>query len=102
VYKEVPVIRAQVILEDWQHRWLAEEAQREAVSMSALLRGLLTEAIARRGTSEVADDPLWGVIGLGTGPDDGVSSENLDGFLYGESPDRGGLRRTGEDDQPPY
>jgi len=72
------VIRAQVILEEWQHRWLADEAQRESVSMSALLRAILTEAIARRGAASVADDPLWGVIGLGAGPADGITSENLD------------------------
>ena len=98
------MIRAQVILEDWQHHWLAEEAEREAVSMSALLRAILTEAIARRGaaaSNASADDPLWGVIGLGAGPADDVSSENLDGFLYGASSEST-QRRVGEDDQPPY
>lgn len=74
--------RAQIILEEWQHTWLAEEAGRQSVSMSALLRQLLTEAIERRQTQSWADDPLWGIIGLGEGPDDGITSENLDQFLY--------------------
>lgn len=96
------MIRAQVILEDWQHRWLADEAQRESVSMSALLRALLTDAIARRQTSGHDDDPLWGAIGLGAGPDDGVTSENLDAFLYGTRSQDQTLRRVAEDDKPAY
>ena len=74
--------RAQIILEAWQHEWLAEEAERHSVSMSALLRQLLTEAIERRRAEEWGDDPLWGIIGLGEAPDDGITSENLDQFLY--------------------
>jgi hypothetical protein len=74
--------RAQIILEEWQHQWLAEEAARQAVSMSALLRQLLTEAIERRQAQGWADDPLWGIIGLGQGPNDGITSENPDQFLY--------------------
>ena len=74
--------RVQVILEEWQHQWLSEEAERQTSSISALLRELLTEAIERRQTQGWEDDPLWGVIGLGEGPDDGITSENLDQFLY--------------------
>lgn len=74
--------RVQIILEEWQHNWLNTEATRQAVSMSALLRQLLTEGIERRQTQGWADDPLWGIIGLGEGPDDGITSENLDQFLY--------------------
>lgn len=74
--------RAQVILEEWQHQWLAEEAERQSISMSALLRQMLTEAIERRQAQGWADDPLWGIVGLGEGPNDGITSENLDQFLY--------------------
>ena len=90
--------RVQVILEEWQHEWLAEEAERQSVSMSALLRQLLTQAIERRQAGGLEDDPLWGAIGLGEGPDDGVTSENLDQFLY--RPDQGRRRalRIAEDD----
>jgi hypothetical protein len=49
---------------------------------SDLVRRLLAEAIERRRTDGTADDPLWGIIGLGAGPDDGITSENLDAFLY--------------------
>lgn len=74
--------RVQLILEEWQHEWLAAESARTSTSMSALLRQLLTEGIEQRQMDEVADDPLWGVIGMASGPDDGISSENLDEFLY--------------------
>jgi hypothetical protein len=75
--------RVQLILEEWQQLWLAEEAKRQSVSMSALLRQMMTEAIELRRAESLADDPLWGAIGLGLGPRDGVTSENLDVFLYG-------------------
>lgn len=74
--------RVQLILEEWQHEWLSEEAENVSTSMSALLRQLLTEAIESRQSANLADDPLWGIIGLAEGPDDGISSENLDEYLY--------------------
>jgi len=74
--------RVQLILEEWQQEWLASEAARTSTSMSALLRQLMTEAIEHRQMDEAADDPLWDVIGMAEGPDDGVSSENLDEYLY--------------------
>lgn len=74
--------RVQIILEEWQHDWLNEEATRQGISMSALLRQMLTEGIERRQAQGWADDPLWGIIGLGEGPADGITSENLDQFLY--------------------
>jgi hypothetical protein len=74
--------RVQVILEEWQHQWLTEEAEHLSLSISALLRQLITEAIERRQAEGWQDDPLWGVIGMAEGPDDGISSENLDNFIY--------------------
>lgn len=74
--------RVQLILEEWQHEWLGTEAKNCETNMSALLRQLLTEAIEHRQSATLADDPLWGVIGMAEGPDDGVSSENLDDYLY--------------------
>jgi hypothetical protein len=74
--------RVQVILEAWQHDWLTEEAERQATSISALLREIVTEAIERRQAEGWQDDPIWGIIGIAEGPDDGITSENLDQFLY--------------------
>lgn len=74
--------RVQIPLEEWQHLWFAAEAERKSSTMSALLRELLTEAIERRQTAAQESDPLWEVVGIAEGPDDGVTSENLDSFLY--------------------
>lgn len=76
--------RVQLILEEWQHEWLGTEAEKSDTSMSALLRQLLTEAIELRQSANLADDPLWGIIGMAEGPDDGISSENLDEYLYAQ------------------
>jgi len=74
--------RVQVIMEEWQHEWLATEAKKQSSSISALLRQLLTEAIERRQAEGWADDPIWGIVGMAAGPNDGITSENLDEFLY--------------------
>lgn len=74
--------RVQIILEKWQHEWLAEESRRQSISMSALLRQLLTEGIERRQAEGWEDDPIWGIVGMAEGPTDGITSENLDQFLY--------------------
>jgi hypothetical protein len=74
--------RVQLILEEWQHDWLAAEAEKSETSMSALLRDLLSRAIERRQAAAIAEDPIWGIIGMAEGPDDGITSENLDEFLY--------------------
>ena len=92
--------RVQMILEDWQHEWLAEEARRQSVSMSALLRELLTEAIERRQADGWTDDPIWGIVGIGAGPDDGINSNNLDDFLYRIDWGESRLARVVEHDNP--
>lgn len=89
--------RVQLILEEWQHDWLAAEAEKSETSMSALLRDLLNEAIERRQAATIADDPIWGIIGIGEGPDDGITSANLDEFLYRADWATRELRRVAED-----
>ena len=75
--------RVQMILEDWQHNWLADEAERQNDSMSAVLRRILTETIERQQLDKIEDDPIWGIVGMAAGPKDGITSENLDKFIYG-------------------
>ncbi len=74
--------RAQLILEDWQHEWLSAEAAKQNISMSALLRRLITRTIETSQIESIDDDPVWGIIGMAAGPEDGVTSENLDEALY--------------------
>lgn len=74
--------RIQTIIEEWQYTWLSKESERQKISMAALMRRLLTEVIERQQTLKTATDPIFGIIGLGEGPDDGITSENLDEYLY--------------------
>ncbi|MBN1993139.1 MAG: hypothetical protein JW953_10580 [Anaerolineae bacterium] len=90
--------RVQIILEEWQHQWLSTEAQRQNESMSALLRQILTEGIERRRAEDWTDDPLWGIIGLAEGPNDGITSENLDEFIYQTNWRNRPLLKVAEDD----
>jgi hypothetical protein len=89
--------RVQLILEEWQHDWLAAEAEKNETSMSALLRDLLNEAIERHQAATIAEDPIWGIIGMAEGPDDGITSENLDDFLYRGDWATRELRKVAED-----
>lgn len=64
--------------------------------MSALLRQLLTEVIELRQAGGSARDPLFDVIGLAGGPEDGVTSADLDQFQYGHAEPRSRLRLVAE------
>ena len=94
--------RVQILLEPWQHEWLINTAKQQNESISGLLRTLLTGAIERYQLEDLTDDPLWGIIGLGEAPDDGITSENLDDFLYGPQPAQPILRIAKNDDTPDY
>jgi hypothetical protein len=74
--------RVQMLLEEWQYEWLQQEAKKQSISSSSLLRKLLTDAIKQWDTYDITADPLWDAIGIGEGPMDGISSENLDEYLY--------------------
>ena len=74
--------RVQLILEEWQQEWLSREAKAQSTSASALLRQILTEAIELSQAQRLDDDPIWGIVGMAEAPDDGITSENLDEFLY--------------------
>jgi hypothetical protein len=74
--------RIQTIVEEWHYQWLYKEAERQQISMASLLRQLLTEAIEHHQAAQTLSDPIFGIIGLGAGPVDGISSENLDDYLY--------------------
>jgi hypothetical protein len=74
--------RIQTIVEEWQYTWLNEESEHQGISMASLLRRLLTEAIERQQALKNATDPIFGIVGLAAGPKDGITSENLDDYLY--------------------
>jgi len=88
--------RIQTIVEEWQYSWLNEEAERQGISMALLLRRLLTEGIERQQAVQHSSDPIFGIIGLAAGPNDGITSENLDDYLYRLDQERRTLLKVAE------
>jgi len=68
-------------LEPWQYQWLMNQSKKQSKDFSLLLRDLLTEII-KHYSEPIEQDPLWDIIGIAEGPDDGITSENLDPYLY--------------------
>lgn len=75
------MIRAQILLEPWQHQFLEALAQKQHKSVSQLVR----EWVAEKAREQLADrekDPLWKLVGIvPDAPPD--MAENHDQYLYG-------------------
>lgn len=75
--------RTQISLENEQYELLVREAQRRGVSLSALLRELITERFQRRGRPDGrGHDALAKIAGIGKGTGEPVG-RNHNQFLYG-------------------
>lgn len=80
--------RTQILIEDEHYSYLKEEALRERVSISSVVREMVEEAIERRlrnsdGT-DTKNDPLGGMIGsYASGHAD--TSSRADEILYGRA-----------------
>ena len=73
--------RTQVLLENWQHKFLAGLARKRGMSLSAFIREWVDEkAAALKGSA--TRDPLYDLVGS---IEDAASdvSEDVDGYLYG-------------------
>lgn len=92
--------RIQTIVEEWQYQWLYEEAEQQQISMASLLRRMLTEAIEHHQAAQTMSDPIFGIIGLGAGPADGITSENLDDYLYHNNGESRPLLKVAEPSTP--
>lgn len=75
--------RAQVLLESWQYDYLKTEARRLGVSISRLLRDLISQWVETRAQQTVAQDPIMDIIGIGAGDGSGVGRDH-DRYLYRE------------------
>jgi len=75
---DVPMHRTQIILEDWQYQTLRARAEQEGRSISALLREILSRALA---PPEAGRDTLSEIEGIGE--DRAADGEAHDRFLYG-------------------
>jgi hypothetical protein len=74
--------RTQIMLDEPQYRFLLDEARRGGSSIAAVIRRLVAEHMAQRGTQE--EDPLERIIGIGRG-DGTAAGRNHDAILYGRT-----------------
>ena len=75
------MVRTQVYFSEEQHRSLREAAQREGVSMTALLRRLVErELVHKAGGPDYTKDAIMAFIGLGSA-EPGDTSERHDEAL---------------------
>ena len=73
------VRRLQITIDEDLDAALARQAAEEGVSKAALIRRYVEERLRLRPV--LADDPIWGLVGLVKGnPDDSV---NVDKVVYG-------------------
>lgn len=69
-----------ISLEEHQYQQLKEWAEREGKSLSQVLRELIDKKFALAG-GEIERDPIFEVIGIGSGKGDGVARKH-DELLY--------------------
>lgn len=67
--------RTQLLLEDWQYDALRSRAERRAISISELVREILSKHLEAKEPSA-----LYKIEGIGS---DGSSARDHDAFLYG-------------------
>jgi hypothetical protein len=72
--------RSQIMLEEEQYRFLADEARRKGKSISALLREWIDQRIQARHRLPLEHDPLWDMVGIAHGGP-GRISEDHDRYL---------------------
>jgi hypothetical protein len=72
--------RTQISLETWQYEALMEVSRKTRKSLAGILRDLIAEKFAADKINQ-ADDPIMGIIGLGSGDGKAVA-RNHDRILY--------------------
>lgn len=73
--------RTQISLENRQYQELLMISRKTGKSLAGIIREMLDEHLAKR-AANMQKDPLWDVIGLGSGDGAPVAREH-DRFLYG-------------------
>jgi hypothetical protein len=73
--------RTQISLEGWQYQVLLEVAKRERKTLSQIVREVLSEKLFSKCVQRVDQDPIWGIIGIGSGDGSPVAREH-DRYLY--------------------
>jgi len=73
--------RSQILLEEWQYRYLSDKARQEGKSISRVVRELLSEWIGPGRAETWEGDPFFGIIGM-VSSGDGQIAENHDKYIY--------------------
>jgi len=68
--------RTQISLEGWQYQVLLEVAKREKKTLSQVVREVLSEKFFSKWVQRVDEDPIWGIIGIGSGDGSPVAREH--------------------------
>jgi hypothetical protein len=74
--------RTQISLESGQYEWLVAESRRRRISLSGLIRQMVSERSAAGGRGR-GRDPLAAVTGIAAGSGDPIGREH-NRFLYGK------------------
>ncbi|MGH2458111.1 MAG: ribbon-helix-helix protein, CopG family, partial [Chloroflexota bacterium] len=94
--------RSQIMLDEDLYHGLADAAEIEGRSISALVREAVAGWLAARRPRPVQDSPFWPLVGSAHSAQSGrlPISENVDLYLYpapGREPNSGATGRAGED-----
>ena len=71
--------RTQILLEEYQYRYLQFRVKQEGKSVSAFLGEILDKHMHAQPDNE---DPLWDIVGMSEGDPEAIAREH-DKYLYG-------------------
>jgi len=79
--------RFQILIEEEQYRFLANEAGRRGVPISVLLRELIDDHIRAHRNPPLEQDAMWDMVGIARGGVEDVSQEH-DRYLANDRSER--------------
>ena len=74
--------RSQILLEEWQYQYLADESRRTGESMSAIVRRWIAEKIRELSQQDMEDDPFFEIIGMCAGEPGNTVGRDHDKHIY--------------------
>lgn len=75
--------RTQLYLDEARYQFLVRWAQKRGESIAQAVRSLIDERMAASPPPKRRKDPIWKVVGLGSGDGSRVA-ENYEDYLYGK------------------
>ncbi len=75
--------RLQICIPEWQYRFLQQRAQQSNRSIADVIRTLIQREAKARQPGDVADDPIWEVVGVVQSGLPRDASERVEELVYG-------------------